>query len=214
MSEPLTTEQRKNQMFAAQTHSATLARLIYEAQQRGESSERVGGLVEQKAEAEATWLRLSHEIHGEVSVRSLMTFMDKQEADSARVIAAGQADTTRVLEAVRGLGKRITDVEEGQKRQAGQISDIGERLSEVEATVQAHGATIQAHNESRDRSIEQRAALEQGRQENAEAIALARQETEQARSEARHYYEDLSAKIAEMRALISASPSEAPGGDG
>lgn len=89
---------------------------------------------------------------------------DQLEEANARVLAA-------VEETARGLGKRIADVEEGQRLLFGRINDFGERLDEAEAT-------LRDHNLSRDQSIAERAELEQGRQENAAAIAALGEEVQ------------------------------------
>lgn len=157
-------EQRKLEMFAAQTLAGHLAREIYAAQQRGDTSDAVGQLIEQRAHAEATWLRLAHEVSTETMAKNLLTFLDRQDEGNARVVAA-------VEEVARGLGKRIDGLEEGQGRLREQISDLGERLSEAEMTLQVHEA-------SRDASIAERKELARGREENAAAIAMLREEIE------------------------------------
>ena len=191
MTAPLTIDDRKREMFAAQTHSAMLARQIYEAQRANEPDELVGTLIEQKAQAEATWLRLSQELHSEVSARNLVTFLDRVDEGNARTVAA-------VEEAVRGLGKRLADLEEGQSRLAGQLNNIGERLDEAERV-------IESHNESRDRSTRERAALEQGRKENRAAI-------EQVRAEAKRHYQELSAQLVGLREQLDQLASERQAG--
>lgn len=164
MTTPLTIDERKDAMFAAQTLAGHLAREIYAAQQGGESAEHIGQLIEQKTHADATWLRLSHEVSTETMAKNLGTFLDRFDQASAHTLAV-------LEETARGLGKQITGLEEGQRRLATQLSDLGERLSEAEST-------LQAHSESRDASIAERKELARGREENAAAIAMLREEIE------------------------------------
>lgn len=142
MTTPRTIEDRKQDLYAAQSLSATLAREIYEAQQRQDPDTHIGALIEQKAQAEALWLRLSQEVHAETMSANLLTFLNRQDDGNARVVAA-------IEEVARGLKKRLDDLEAGQGLLAHQIGDLGERLSETDLAVVSF-------RESRDQSIEER----------------------------------------------------------
>lgn len=175
MSEPTTTEQRKDEMYAAQTMSGHLTRRIYESQVRGDSLDAIVALMDQKASLDARVQLLSHEIHNEVTYAGLGTMLSQVLAVKDDILA-GQARLQAAWEETAlGLKKQIDALVEGQDQLATQVSNLGERTDE-------HATRIEM--------------LEAGRTENYQAIQAAR-------TEAKQQHIDLSDQIREMQQTVA-----------
>lgn len=203
MSEPTTTEQRKDEMYAAQTMSGHLTRRIYESQVRGDSLDAIIALMDQKASLDARVQLLSHEIHNEVTYAGLGTMLSQVLAVKDDILA-GQAKLQAAWEETAlGLKKQIDALAEGQDQLATQVNDFGERLDEHGARLDAQDAINRDFMRTRDESIaerrrhtEQLARLEQEQQESYQAI----QEYGRA---AEGYHQDLSDQIGEMQRTVN-----------